>query len=127
MKLFTSGQPVIGRVAHNSPKPGSFQLVLNRASSFLKGGVGHSCRLAFLSCARSTNVQLTGVLLSTLLQDILNPSHHLLNVLLQIANKFGLYLKKKVPSREPLKGFLWRLLRMTFAKMRPHIPILIQI
>jgi hypothetical protein len=35
-----------------------------------------------------------GVLLSTLLQDILHPSHHLLNVLLQIANKLGLYAKK---------------------------------
>jgi hypothetical protein len=31
-----------------------------------------------------------GALLSTHLQDILNPSHHLLNVLLQIANKLGL-------------------------------------
>jgi hypothetical protein len=31
-----------------------------------------------------------GVLLSTLLQDILNPSHHLLNVFLQIANKLGI-------------------------------------
>jgi hypothetical protein len=28
--------------------------------------------------------------LSTLPQDILHPSHHLLNVLLQIANKLGL-------------------------------------
>jgi hypothetical protein len=36
-----------------------------------------------------------GVLLSTLLQDILNTSHHLLNVLLQIANKLGLPGKKK--------------------------------
>jgi hypothetical protein len=34
------------------------------------------------------------VLLSTLLQDILHPSHHLLNVLLQIANKLDLHLKK---------------------------------
>jgi hypothetical protein len=33
------------------------------------------------------------VLLSTLLQAILNLSHHLLNVLLQLANKLG--LKKK--------------------------------
>jgi hypothetical protein len=30
------------------------------------------------------------VVLSTLLQDILHPSHRLLNVLLQIANKLGL-------------------------------------
>jgi hypothetical protein len=37
-----------------------------------------------------------GVLLSTLLQDILHPSHHLLNVLLQTANKLGLSLKKKL-------------------------------
>jgi hypothetical protein len=36
------------------------------------------------------------MLLSTLLQDILHPSHHLLNVLLQIANKLGLSNKKKV-------------------------------
>jgi hypothetical protein len=34
------------------------------------------------------------VLLSTLLQDILNSFHHLLNVLLQIANKLGLPAKK---------------------------------
>jgi hypothetical protein len=37
-----------------------------------------------------------GVLLSTLLQDILHPSHNLLNVLLHIANKLGLSNKKKV-------------------------------
>jgi hypothetical protein len=36
-----------------------------------------------------------GVLLSTLLQDILRPSHHLLNVLLQIAKKLGLSNNKK--------------------------------
>jgi hypothetical protein len=36
------------------------------------------------------------VLLSTLLQDILHPSRHLLNVLLQIANKFGLSNKKYI-------------------------------
>jgi hypothetical protein len=36
--------------------------------------------------------------LSTLLQDILHPSHHLLNVLLQIANKLGLSNKKKFIS-----------------------------
>jgi hypothetical protein len=35
------------------------------------------------------------VLLSTLLHAILHPSHHLLNVLLQIANKLGLSKKKK--------------------------------
>jgi hypothetical protein len=35
------------------------------------------------------------VLLSTLLQDTFHPSHHLLNVLLQIANKLGLSNKKK--------------------------------
>jgi hypothetical protein len=34
------------------------------------------------------------VLLSTLLQDILHPSHYLLNVLLQIANKLCLSKKK---------------------------------
>jgi hypothetical protein len=39
-----------------------------------------------------------GVLLSTLLQDILHPSHHLLNVLLEIANKLGLSNKKKSHS-----------------------------
>jgi hypothetical protein len=37
-----------------------------------------------------------GVLLSTLLQDILHPSHHLLNVLLQIANKLDLSNKKNL-------------------------------
>jgi hypothetical protein len=36
------------------------------------------------------------VLLSTLLQDILHPSHHLLNVLLQIANKLGLRKKQRL-------------------------------
>jgi hypothetical protein len=35
------------------------------------------------------------LLLCTLLQDILHPSHHLLNVLLQIASKLGLRAKKK--------------------------------
>jgi hypothetical protein len=39
----------------------------------------------------------SGVLLSTLLQDILHPSHHLLNVLLQSANKMDLSNKKKKP------------------------------
>jgi hypothetical protein len=34
------------------------------------------------------------VLLSTLLHAVLHPSHHLLNVLLQIANKLGLSKKK---------------------------------
>jgi hypothetical protein len=36
------------------------------------------------------------MLLSTLLQDILHPSHHLLNVLIQIANKLGLSNKKTI-------------------------------
>jgi hypothetical protein len=36
-----------------------------------------------------------GVLLSTFLHGILHPSHHLLNVLLQIAHKLGLSNKKK--------------------------------
>jgi hypothetical protein len=35
------------------------------------------------------------VLLSTLLHAIFHPSHHLLNVLLQIANKLGLSNEKK--------------------------------
>jgi hypothetical protein len=39
---------------------------------------------------------LTGVLLSTLLHAFLHPSHHLLNVLLQIANKLGLSKKKVI-------------------------------
>jgi hypothetical protein len=38
------------------------------------------------------------VLLSTLLHAILHPSHHLLNVLLQIANKLGLSNKIKLFS-----------------------------
>jgi hypothetical protein len=37
-----------------------------------------------------------GVLVSTLLQDILNSFHHLPNVLLQIASKVGLHEKKIV-------------------------------
>jgi hypothetical protein len=37
-----------------------------------------------------------GVLLSTLLDAILHPSHHLLNVLLKIANKLGLSNKRKI-------------------------------
>jgi hypothetical protein len=42
------------------------------------------------------------VLLSTLLQDILNTSHHLLNVLLQIANKL-VQNKKKILVGAPLR------------------------
>jgi hypothetical protein len=53
------------------------------------------------------------VLLSTLLQDILHPSHHLLNVSLQIANKLGLSTKKKI---------LWINLRRVFTNM--HIIIM---
>jgi hypothetical protein len=46
------------------------------------------------------------VLLSTLLQDILHPSHHLLNVLLQIANKLGLSKKKcATPPRRRYQVF----------------------
>jgi hypothetical protein len=37
-----------------------------------------------------------GVLLSTLLHAIIHPSHHLLNVLLQTANKLGLPNKKNI-------------------------------
>jgi hypothetical protein len=44
----------------------------------------------FMSPPVSEPLTNRGVLLSTLLQYILNPSHHLLNVLLQIANKLGL-------------------------------------
>jgi hypothetical protein len=44
-----------------------------------------------------------GVLLSTLLQDILHPSHHLLTVFLQIANKLGLSNKKNKVNN--LKSF----------------------
>jgi hypothetical protein len=39
-----------------------------------------------------------GVLLSTLRHAILHPSHHLLNVLIQIANKLGLSKKKTCPD-----------------------------
>jgi hypothetical protein len=42
----------------------------------------------------ATNLHL-GVLLSTHLQAILNTSHHLLNVLLQLANKSGLNNTRK--------------------------------
>jgi hypothetical protein len=48
-----------------------------------------------------------GVLLSTLLHAILHPSHHLLNVLLQIANKLG-HSKKK--------GLITDMTRFTFNK-----------
>jgi hypothetical protein len=40
------------------------------------------------------------VLLSTLLHAILRPSHHLLNVLLQITNKLGLSKKKKKKKKK---------------------------
>jgi hypothetical protein len=42
------------------------------------------------SCEVRTEFRFHFVVVSTLLQDILHPSHRLLNVLLQIANKFGL-------------------------------------
>jgi hypothetical protein len=44
-----------------------------------------------------------GVLLSTLLHAILHPSHHLLTVLLQIANKLGLSKTKTKNSVSPGK------------------------
>jgi hypothetical protein len=47
-------------------------------------------------------ISLSFVMLSTLLQDILHPSHHLLNVLLQIANKLGLSNKTKIPLQRPV-------------------------
>jgi hypothetical protein len=46
-----------------------------------------------------------GVLLSTLLQDNLHTSHHLLNVLLQIANKLGLSNKKNIVMCRSLLGY----------------------
>jgi predicted house-cleaning noncanonical NTP pyrophosphatase (MazG superfamily) len=46
------------------------------------------------SCEVRTECRFHFVVLSTLLQDILHPSHHLLNVFLQIANKLGLSKKK---------------------------------
>jgi hypothetical protein len=48
------------------------------------------------------------MLLSTLLQDILHPSHHLLNVLLQIANKLGLSNKKSINAIVLLYEWLCR-------------------
>jgi hypothetical protein len=48
------------------------------------------------SCEVRTESRFHFVVLSTLLQDILHHSHHLLNVLLQIANKLGLSNKKKI-------------------------------
>jgi hypothetical protein len=47
------------------------------------------------SCEVRTESRFYFVVLSTLLQDILHPSHHLLNVLLEIANKLGLSNKQK--------------------------------
>jgi hypothetical protein len=42
------------------------------------------------------------VLLSALLHAILHPSHHLLNVLLQIANKLGLSKKKQQKNKKKM-------------------------
>jgi hypothetical protein len=47
------------------------------------------------------------VLLSTLLHAILHPSHHLLDVLLQIANKLG--LSKKINFAIPVLIFIFSL------------------
>jgi hypothetical protein len=47
------------------------------------------------------------VLLSTLLHAILHPSHHLPNVLLQIANKLGLSNKKKTVPKLLLAPSPW--------------------
>jgi hypothetical protein len=44
------------------------------------------------------------VLLSTLLHEILHPSYHLLNVLLQIANKLGLSNKEKLHRCQRIHG-----------------------
>jgi hypothetical protein len=46
-------------------------------------------------CEVRTESRFNFVVLSTFLHAILHPSHHLLNVLLQIANKLGLSNKKK--------------------------------
>jgi hypothetical protein len=55
-----------------------------------------TCALPISPLPHTVSEPLTnrGVLLSTLLQDILNSSHQLLNELLQIANKLGFYEKK---------------------------------
>jgi hypothetical protein len=52
-----------------------------------------------------------GVLLGTLLQDILHPSHHLLNVFLQIANKLG--IKKKISCKQAAVRRLGTVIRRT--------------
>jgi hypothetical protein len=52
------------------------------------------------SRARPPVATYRGVLMITLIQAILNPSHHLLNVLLQLANKLGPKKKKKKPKRK---------------------------
>jgi hypothetical protein len=58
------------------------------------------------------------VLLSILLQDILNPSHHLLNVFLQIANKLGIkkmqQLGKRVSAAIDTHATMERLLEVVF-------------
>jgi hypothetical protein len=46
------------------------------------------------SCEVRTESRFHFVVLSTLLQHIFHPSHHLLNALLHIANKLGLSNKK---------------------------------
>jgi hypothetical protein len=64
--------------------------------------------LAWAPSRLSHAVNIYRRILSTLLQDILHPSHHLLNVLLQVANKLGLSNKKHFSQgkrrREQLLG-----------------------
>jgi hypothetical protein len=60
----------------------------------------HCRQHVFMSPPVSKPLTNRGVQLSTLLHAILNPFHHLLNVLLQIANKLG--LSNKQTKNEPL-------------------------
>jgi hypothetical protein len=66
-----------------------------------------------------------GVLLNTLLQDILNPSHHLPNVFLQIANKLGIKKNMHVNTDGTNKHRNPELYIYTITKMVPtYIEIL---
>jgi hypothetical protein len=75
-------------------KGGSKKLLIhNSISNNLKKHL-----ISFYGNFAQFEMKVRGVLLSTLLLAILHPSHHLLNVLLQIANKLGLSNKQNIAS-----------------------------
>jgi hypothetical protein len=75
-----------------------------------------------LSPLVSESLAYRGVLLSTLLQGILNTSHHLLNVLLQIPNKLGFKKKKKKKKRYSHYAFLLSNSRKECTKTKNSVP-----